>query len=308
MTIYTDVDSPFFLFLSPFILIGLAIWFIYSFKKYFVFLKYNRMIKNTPYISLESAPQGLVKVRGIIEPFDINNPLKSPLTHKKCCWYNYEITLCKNDNEKLIEEGISCSLFRLRNKNKSCLVYPVNGHIELKTKGYWSAKGFNSATFNGTEELMTRIRALVKEKKPLFRLSERRLEIGQEVTVLGFLKSCDLYDNNMLSEYILKKERDNFLISKSKKHLKNKFFKVSTNHNHPIEQWQQLDFKERKINLISCIGLAGRPFIISNNTSQNLIKELFSGAISYIIQIFISAAAAIWTWFQAMEVYNTLYS
>jgi hypothetical protein len=154
----------------------LAVFALFSF---FMRLRRDRLVADTPAVRIRSAAQGYVKVTGRAVPAG-PAPTAAPLSSRPCVWWAYEIAQEQRDSKgnahwHTVESAASVELFALVDDDGSrCLVGPVSAEITPSTRKVWY----------GSEGG--------------WRYTERLLGVGERLCVMGELRShSELGDVNV---------------------------------------------------------------------------------------------------------------
>jgi hypothetical protein len=154
----------------------LAVFALFSF---FMRLRRDRLVADTPAVRIRSAAQGYVKVTGRAVPAG-PAPTAAPLSARPCVWWAYEIAQEQRDSKgnahwHTVESAASVELFALVDDDGSrCLVGPVSAEITPSTRKVWY----------GSEGG--------------WRYTERLLGVGERLCVMGELRShSELGDVNV---------------------------------------------------------------------------------------------------------------
>jgi hypothetical protein len=161
---------------------GLALWALYNL---FQRLRRDRLVADTPRVHLRSAAQGYVQVVGRAAPAG-PAPTAAPLTGRPCTWWSFDIAVHERDARgntrwRSVESGTSVELFMLRDSDADCLVGPVNAEITPTTHDVWygTAARPSGPPLGGSTLFDT----------GGYRYTERLLDVGAELRVLGELRS-----------------------------------------------------------------------------------------------------------------------
>ena len=147
--------------------------------RFFMRLRRDRLVADTPAVRIRSAAQGYVKVTGRAVPAG-PAPTAAPLSSRPCVWWAYEIAQEQRDSKgnthwHTVESAASVELFALVDDDGSrCLVGPVSAEITPTTRKVWY----------GSEGG--------------WRYTERLLGVGERLCVMGELRShSELGDVNV---------------------------------------------------------------------------------------------------------------
>ncbi len=135
----------------------------------FAYLRKARLVEDTPTARLRSAPQGFIELDGACYLLD-GEPIVSPLSGRRCTWYSYKVQERNADRSsgekawRVVEAGVSESLFLLRDETGECVVDPEGADVVGAEKRTWTGSGadrtaraaprFGSGDFRYTEELL----------------------------------------------------------------------------------------------------------------------------------------------------------
>jgi len=154
--------------------------------RFFVRLRRDRLVADTPAMRLRSAAQGYVKVNGHAEPAG-PAPTGAPLSFRPCVWWDYQIAQEERDSKgntrwNTVERASSVELFNLVDADGvRCLVGPVSAEITPTVHNVWYGCG-------------PRPSGPPPEPAPLlhegtWRYTERLLGVGAQLCVMGELRS-----------------------------------------------------------------------------------------------------------------------
>jgi hypothetical protein len=151
----------------------------------------NRLIEDTPVSRVRSAVQGYVELRGrgAASP---QNPIKSPLTHKSCAWWRYEIQEWRRSGKSkrwvTIEEGTSEMPFVLDDGTGQCLVDPRGAEVVAPTTDIWCGDSrYPGVRLPAATGVLGWLEAQLVT--PPYRYIERRLESGRYLCAIGAFRT-----------------------------------------------------------------------------------------------------------------------
>ncbi len=158
-----------------------AVWALY---RCLLEIRNARLIGDTPLVRIRSAAQGYVKIFGRAHAAAPTAPM-SPLARKPCVWWSYEVE--RRDRNRSIaswltvESATSIEPFVLNDGDGECLVGPVCATVVPSTTNTWY----------GDEPWPQGPPGLYRTflQSGAYRYTERRLDVGAELTVLGELRS-----------------------------------------------------------------------------------------------------------------------
>jgi hypothetical protein len=169
---------------------------LFALYRFFVRLRRDRVVADTPLMHLRSAAQGYVKVSGRTSPV-ATAPTAAPLSGRPCVWWNYAIARQERDSRgrvqwRTTESAASVELFALTDEDgASCLVGPVRAEVTPTVSNVWYG-------------MLPRPVGPPPASSPLFglglgdwRYTERLVGVGERLCVLGELRShSELGDAN----------------------------------------------------------------------------------------------------------------
>jgi len=170
----------------PLIAVIAAAVVLFALYRFFVRLRRDRLVADTPSVRLRSAAQGYVKVNGRALP-PAPAPISAPLSSRPCVWWDYAIACEERDSRGnvrwlTIERATSVELFVLADDDGAeCLVGPVQAEVTPSVMDVWY----------GTESRPLGPPPPVKPFVPHgnYRYTERLLGVGERLCVMGELRS-----------------------------------------------------------------------------------------------------------------------
>lgn len=154
--------------------------------RFFVRVRRDRLVADTPPARIRSAAQGYVKVAGRALPAG-PAPTAAPLTSRPCIWWSYEIEQEQKDSRgntrwRTVESGTSVELFALVDDDGArCLVGPVSAEVTPNVRNVWYG-----ATPRPVGPPMDSIPLLHSGD---WRYTESLLGVGAQLCVMGELRS-----------------------------------------------------------------------------------------------------------------------
>jgi hypothetical protein len=159
---------------------------LFALYEFFVRLKRDRLVADTPAVRIRSAAQGYVKVNGRATPAQ-PTATSAPLSGRPCVWWSYEIAEEQRDSKGNVhwhttERAASVELFTLTDEDgANCLVGPVAAEVTPTLRNVWY--GSSSRPLTPPPEI----------NLPLlnggWRYTEQLLGVGARLCVLGELRS-----------------------------------------------------------------------------------------------------------------------
>jgi hypothetical protein len=161
---------------------GLAAW---ALRQCLVAIRDSRLIADTPLARIRSAAQGYVKVQGHARDA-AEQPTRSPLTSKSCVWWSFEVSQRDRNRRgggtwRTVESATSIEPFVLDDGDGQCLVGPVCARVMPSATDTWYG---DSPWPEGPPGLFQ-----TYFQSASYRYTERRLDVGVEITVVGELRS-----------------------------------------------------------------------------------------------------------------------
>jgi len=138
---FTDTGSPGrFDFESFILLLACCVLVIVGISGWWDGNRRMRHARDTPTAKIRSAAQGYVELKGTLIRAGGQPPLKSPLSHTDCLWWEYKIQ--ENDGRNLytIEEGRGSVWMCLEDDTGQCFINPGGAHIRAHQRKVWDVK------------------------------------------------------------------------------------------------------------------------------------------------------------------------
>lgn len=250
-----------------------ACWAIYRFV---ASIRRDRMVGDTPLVRIRSAAQGYVKVFGRAKPAG-DRPTAAPLSSRPCVWWSFEVAERRRNSKggtewHSIDSATSVEPFVLADADAECLVGPVNAEITPTTHDVWYGEeprpcgpparaggGFGSDSN--------------------YRYSERLLSVGDQLSVVGELRSHTEIDGAEAATVAL--------LRRWKQDQAGLLARFDSNHDGHIDEreWEvarraaaaevQATVLTTPINRISVIGepVHGEPFLIAAMDAAHLVRR-----------------------------------
>jgi len=172
----------------PFVVIAVAAAAValLSLWRFLVRMRRDRLVADTPEVRVRSAAQGYVKVRGRTQPAG-PQATTAPLSGMPCVWWSYDIAHEEHDSKgnrrwQTTDSRSSVETFALVDDDESrCLIGPVQAEVTPTVRNVWY--GATSWPMSGPPAGAGFLRL------GSWRYTERVLEVGSRVCVLGELRS-----------------------------------------------------------------------------------------------------------------------
>ena len=170
----------------PLIAAAAAVLALFALFRFFVRLRRDRLVADTPAVRIRSAAQGYVKLTGRAMPAG-PDATAAPLSSRPCVWWAYEIAQEQRDSKgnahwHTVERAASVELFALVDEDGArCLVGPVSAEITPTVRNVWYGATARPA-------------GPPPQSNPLlhsggWRYTERLLGVGERLCVMGDRKS-----------------------------------------------------------------------------------------------------------------------
>ncbi len=170
----------------PVIAAAAAVLALFALFRFFVRLRRDRLVADTPAVRIRSAAQGYVKLTGRAVPAG-PDATAAPLSSRPCVWWAYEIAQEQRDSKgnahwHTVERAASVELFALVDDDGArCLVGPVTAEITPTVRNVWYGATARPA-------------GPPPQSNPLlhsggWRYTERLLGVGERLCVMGELRS-----------------------------------------------------------------------------------------------------------------------
>ena len=165
---------------------GSALVAAFSLSRFFVRMRRDRVVADTPTVRIRSAAQGYVKVTGRASPAG-RAPTTAPLSARPCVWWDYVTEALERDAKgnphwRQVERATSVELFVLVDDDGArCLVGPVTAEVTPTVHDVWY--GTLPRPLGPPPAGV----ALLHEGS--WRYTERLLEVGARLCVMGELRS-----------------------------------------------------------------------------------------------------------------------
>lgn len=99
-------------------------------------VRHARLIEDVPTARIRSAHQGYVELVGEAVAMP-GEPIISPLSATRCCWYRYRVERRKDKSWSVVEKGESDGLFLIRDDTGDCVVDPEGASVTSRHKDSW---------------------------------------------------------------------------------------------------------------------------------------------------------------------------
>jgi len=157
-----------------------------------------RLIEDTPTCKIRSAPQGYVELEGLGKLMD-GAPIIAKLSGLPCVWYRYKIeqqvtTQYKGHMQtrwEVIEKDESTETFWLQDETGRVVVDPEGADVSPRYRDKWRS----SSSLGGIARHPANVASFLSSRTDhgSYRLTEERINSGERLYALGFLKSVSSY-------------------------------------------------------------------------------------------------------------------
>jgi len=134
-------------------------------------LRRSRQIEDVPTAKVRSAPQGYAELIGIARMLD-GEPIVSPLSRARCCWYRYKIERRSGKDWRVVESGSSDGIFVLRDETGDCVIDPEEAEVTTRHERSWYENGGS----RGAHPVHVRLPSLGRTADTVVDISSRVLE------------------------------------------------------------------------------------------------------------------------------------
>ena len=282
----------------------------------FRFFHRYRMIADTPTSRIRSAHQGYVELEGEGRLMQ-GQPIISPLSKKKCLWYKFKIEervreydIGPSNNHALskaswetVNSGTSDNLFLLIDDTGTCVVDPEGATVTPSfSKTWYGEREYQVTDMTSVDGILGMLKVGNRNK---YRFTEQRIDIGDYLYVLGRFNSIGGRRENFD-----KKAEVRDLLAKWKKmpDLIRARFDENDDGEIDMHEWQKVveaaeqrvdkDLTERlvdqEIHTISKPIDSRRPFIISVENQEDIIRKYQRFSIGSLLGFFLSGITFFW--------------
>ncbi len=167
------------------IAVGLAAFCLVVFRR---MLHHSHLAADIPTSRIRSASQGYLELAG--EAYALGGePIRAPLTGRICAWWSYRVEQREQRGRggqgwRSVEKGVSDGIFGLRDDTGTCIVDPEGAIVHVESKDSWTGASRNHSNPATAGRLGTMWGGR-------YRFTERRIEIGDPLHAIGFLRSHD---------------------------------------------------------------------------------------------------------------------
>lgn len=302
-----------------FLLVILAVICALSLYGIFRYFHRSRIIDDTPTSKIRSAHQGFVELEGHGRLMQ-GTPIISPLSKKKCLWYDYKIEHIASQNHiafsrsdsrvgsvhwEIVDSGVSDNLFLLNDGTGICVIDPEGAVITPSfAKSWYGDKQYPVSDVNSATGVLNLVSANLMHNKS-YRYSEKRIDIGDALYVLGGFKTVGGRRENLDTAA---ETRDLLATWKTKPEFLVTQFDENGDGEIDMKEWQgvmdaarkevKASYSERlvqpEIHVLSKPVDKDRPFIISVERQQNIASKYRWYSSGSIAGFFISGISLLW--------------
>lgn len=281
----------------------------YCFWRTWRFINHIRLIEDTPTCKIRSAPQGYVELEGLGKLMD-GPPIIAKLSGLPCVWYRYKIeeyVATGKGNEhrwQTIDKGTSTEVFWLEDNTGRVVIDPEGADITPRHKDSWRS----DSSLSGIAHPVF-VKSFVQSRSVggRYRFTEERLNSGERLYALGFLKNVSSYASaptvdeearQILSEW--KKDQPQLLqrfdLNKDGKIDEKEWLLARAQARREIMQNHQEQIRSfaEGINVLGPSQDRHRPYILSAFTQKELAQRYRLWAFLYGGGFFLLGVIAVW--------------
>lgn len=271
--------------------IGLA---IAAFVLAFRWLRFCRIIEDTPTSRIRSAHQGFVELRGRQE-LAAGEPIVAPLSGRTCTWWRFKIerrVRTRNGSRwRQVEAEVSHSFFKLIDDTGECIVDPEGAVVTADSSDTWY--GSTPRPGGGPDGSLS--------LGGSYRYSEQRMHPGETVYALGeFTTRRASFDYDTQQDLALrlaewKADRD-ALVAR---------YDTDGDGEISLEEWERVradaltEIRQRQLDQMADSGLDvigcptdGRPFLLSVHPQEPLARRYRFMALGGFIGFLVTTGAS----------------
>ncbi len=164
---------------------GLALFCLVVFRR---LLHHSHLAADTPTSRIRSASQGYLELVG--EAYALpGEPIRAPLTGKHCVWWSYRVEERDQRSRgghgwRTVDSGVSEAIFGINDDTGTCIVDPDGAIVHVQSNDSWTGSSRRRANAEVAGKFSTSLGSR-------YRFRERRIEIGDPLHAIGFLRSHD---------------------------------------------------------------------------------------------------------------------
>lgn len=280
--------------------IGVA-FFVYIWRWY----HRARIIEDTPTANIRSAHQGYVEIEGLGRMID-GEPIHAPLTNKQCLWFRFKVEeqqldqsdRSSNPHWRVVRSATSEHLFSIDDGTGICVVDPDGAEVTPNEKQIWYG---NDPWPQNNPALTTVGGALFGMGR--FRYTEERLRPSR-LYAIGWFSSISQVDGEISNDVTA-------LLRQWKRDTTGLLKRFDTNRDGDIdnEEWETaveqatIDVLKNRaersrgahIHTLLKPPHKNRPFIISPNSQDELIRRYKRKSFAAMLGVFVIVGILLWT-------------
>jgi hypothetical protein len=273
-----------------------------------------RLIEDTPTARIRSAQQGYVELDGTAHAMD-GEPILTPLTGVQCCWYRYRIEKRGDKNWRLVESGVSDSLFLIRDATGECIIDPEGAEVTPSDRSVWYGDTPRPINHNPLRTPVTQQpwfqlgrflnTDMGSSMGGRYRYTEERLTSGDMLYAIGLFRSLDDVDHA-----VNRKELALELLRQWKRNPEELARRFDHNGDGQIDldEWEQArkaayreagqeyteQIQNQVLHTLGRTGSSRHPFLISTLPQFNLVRRYRRWATGSIAGFFLAGGIAFW--------------
>lgn len=281
----------------------------YCFWRTWRFISHIRLIEDTPTCKIRSAPQGYVELEGLGQLMD-GPPIIAKLSGLPCVWFRYKIeeyVATGKGNEhrwQIIDKGESTEVFWLQDNTGRVVIDPEGADITPRHKDSWRS---DSSLRGIAHPIFVKSFVLSHSVGGRYRFTEERINSGERLYALGFLKNVSSYASTptvdeevrqVLSEWKQDQPRllQRFDLDKDGKIGEKEWMLARAQARREIMQNRQEQIRSfaEGINVLGPSQDRHRPYILSAFTQTELATRYRLWALLHGVGFFVFGAMALW--------------
>lgn len=304
----TQMGDGAFWFWSALLIIGSLASLYFSFRN----LHRARLIEDTPTSRIRSAPQGYVELVGEAAMMK-GEPVISPLSGSACCWWRYKVERKHEKGWRIVRNGVSESLFLLRDETGECIIDPEGAQVSPSEKRVWygaaASPGVGPDIGPGTFRNNLQFgRLRITLHNDLFngdyRYTEETILPGDPLYAIGLFKSMGELDRRAMREEQIKERLRQWKADHAS--LLEKFDR-NRDGQIDLDEWEavrraasqavrreEMQEEQQPIHTLSDTRSSSRPLVISSKGEFEIVRHLRRLSIGALIGFFALGSFSVW--------------
>jgi hypothetical protein len=297
-----------FLFWSALLIIGSLVSLYFSFRN----LHRARLIEDTPTSRIRSAPQGYVELVGEAAMMK-GEPVISPLSGSACCWWRFKVERKNDKGWRIVRNGISESLFLLRDETGECIIDPEGAQVSPSEKSVWygasASPGVGPDLGQGTLRNNLQLGKLrVSLHNDLFsgdyRYTEETILPGDPLYAIGLFRSMGELDRRAMREEQIKERLRQWKANHTgllEKFDRNRDGQIDLDEWEVVRQsasrevrLEEMQEDQQPIHTLSNTQSSSRPLLISSKEEFEIVQHLRRVSIGALLGFFLLGSLTAW--------------